>query len=877
MERICLEWGVDSATKQAAFKTLQGFLSLQRVSGSGSATSVASQEQELVSEQIWLICALHIAVQTSTSRTTQISLAGILKMFPDVSLRLLTNQLRRVNQEVSATIMTPVVAEHFEGFTHLLMLTHSIFTKYSSLFRDKVGEVKDNSNLLGSGWLLYLNAKAQLSLRQDLYDGTLLLFCVIDFLMSVASKVESDSGTTTQASEKRVRMLTNNQDNVFDEVRKLQVEQFNSLLHESDTVQGAFQGHEALLSTSILLAELYDSFLSHISMVQIFWVDERLWLRSIDAGIGIAQRSTDSFSFGGAARLQHAASPVNQAVMMSVRALSSGHLNVGSSAPKLFASDPVTPIKPRTGKRRHEALSSSKQAFSPFAPVTRTPAHPLVPATPFTRAIKCVSWLLPRVEGRSEHPGIVLKGFFEKLKPNNKAFGEKLLESLVAHITALCTRVKFPVHTQLFANTNGIGGAAKKRKTGEEDNFTMCSRRVQCLKLFWAYLENMLSQEQQRLQQLGRPSNFTSWLSSMKFHSCLLACCVELVVFSYKYTAIEFPHAVHLFELSSWDYIKVLETVVRQDSSMPKQLVARLNRIERQCVEFHCWKSGDMLCKVLGDPKQNYRAWIHAQFQPPSSSSSSSSFSSSSSSDSKSNSKQLSSTQAAILLFFRKVQRDIDACVDILCGHNGLDIPLHAQDLVLDLMRHVLTEKLDMLWDTHLHRIVLCALFAASRVAKLTDITFQKLIAAYDLHFSADSVLVVHQEQLCLASGQPGNGKKGSMEGVKQSNIIKYYNETFVVQLKVFICDVLVKKTVGAYPMEQQAAEQQPMVSMRSSSSGSQVAKGVYLSPMQDKNASARKTKSMTPMTQALYAFGGRNTGKSLDEVNRKLFESKNT
>lgn len=65
-------------------------------------------------------------------------------------------------------------------------------------------------------------------------------------------------------------------------------------------------------------------------------------------------------------------------------------------------------------------------------------------------------------------------------------------------------------------------------------------------KLYYRILESLLVSESQRLKE----DNFTPMLTNDMFHRSLLACCLEIVTFSYKITLFPFPSIINSFQVS---------------------------------------------------------------------------------------------------------------------------------------------------------------------------------------------------------------------------------------------------------------------------------------------------------------------------------------
>ena len=52
------------------------------------------------------------------------------------------------------------------------------------------------------------------------------------------------------------------------------------------------------------------------------------------------------------------------------------------------------------------------------------------------------------------------------------------------------------------------------------------------------------------------------------FHRSLLACCIEIVLFSYKMTRMAFPYILDQFDLRPFEFCKIVESVVRHEADV---------------------------------------------------------------------------------------------------------------------------------------------------------------------------------------------------------------------------------------------------------------------------------------------------------------------
>ncbi|XP_077385578.1 retinoblastoma-like protein 1 [Festucalex cinctus] len=112
--------------------------------------------------------------------------------------------------------------------------------------------------------------------------------------------------------------------------------------------------------------------------------------------------------------------------------------------------------------------------------------------------------------------------------------------------------------------------------------------------LFYKILENVLMQETKRLQ--GK--DMSALLEQDIFHCSLLACCLEVVLFSYS-SQRTFPWIVNVFKLAPFYFFKVIEVFIRSEEGLSRDMVKHLNRVEEQVLESRAWTADSALWNAL--------------------------------------------------------------------------------------------------------------------------------------------------------------------------------------------------------------------------------------------------------------------------------------
>ncbi|XP_015277701.1 PREDICTED: retinoblastoma-like protein 2 [Gekko japonicus] len=96
----------------------------------------------------------------------------------------------------------------------------------------------------------------------------------------------------------------------------------------------------------------------------------------------------------------------------------------------------------------------------------------------------------------------------------------------------------------------------------------------------------------QRTQAQGEPGTFPKGKAILEhdvFHRSLLACCLEIITYSYK-SADSFPLITDIFDVPAFHFYKVIEILIRAEDGLCREVVKHLNHIEEQILESLAWK-----------------------------------------------------------------------------------------------------------------------------------------------------------------------------------------------------------------------------------------------------------------------------------------------
>ncbi|KAF4081286.1 hypothetical protein AMELA_G00159820 [Ameiurus melas] len=108
--------------------------------------------------------------------------------------------------------------------------------------------------------------------------------------------------------------------------------------------------------------------------------------------------------------------------------------------------------------------------------------------------------------------------------------------------------------------------------------------------LYYKTLEGIIDQEKKRLGD----SDLSCILEQDMFHRSLIACCLEIVIFSYHAPG-EFQWVLQIFDIPPYHFYKVIEVLVRAEEGLVREVVKHLNHVEEQVLDNLAWKESSPL------------------------------------------------------------------------------------------------------------------------------------------------------------------------------------------------------------------------------------------------------------------------------------------
>eukprot|EP00871_Galdieria_phlegrea_P000255 jgi/Galph1/122/GphlegSOOS_G4850.1 len=490
-------------------------------------------------------------------------------------------------------------------------------------------------------------------------------------------------------------------------------------------------------------------------------------------------------------------------------------------------------------------------------------------------SITAVSWLRKIARTRPE----VVAGHLEgELETSNK-------------LRQFCELCGSDMYRTIISNANQLVWSFLEKNSWYSKE-VVHERKSEILGLYYHALEGMLIAEEKRLNQ----QNFCNLLNNSHFHGSLTACSILCSVACYgREDWNSILSILKGIEASAFEHTKIIVSFIATIENAPRNIQKFLLKSDEALVEYVCWQDFpfieylekvliDMLNAQSVDKDNTYLPLsFHADCVPE-------------------------SVPYSVVVFFRKLLRIASEKVREFCSR----IPISAvfEELVLRTVNFILTRKLLLLKNRHVDTIIMCSIFAVSKIAK-EPLKFNDIAAYYrDIHQKKGLQLIEIEDNL----------SRVYLEDEKYGDIIEFYNMYFIKNLRSFLLEylksVLEEKTTSLFedngkeisgpstpnkvPLQSRSSYGQtyssgadgmpytPPANPRASPSR-KIGK-VTISPMspEGRRQMARRT-PMTPNTRALYAFGespGEGAGRlsrlvsggesSLNGVEDQLQDSRN-
>ncbi|NXF78258.1 RB protein, partial [Sclerurus mexicanus] len=490
----------------------------------------------------------------------------------------------------------------------------------------------------------------------------------------------------------------------------------------------------------------------------------------------------------------------------------------------------------------------------------------ILPQTPVRAAMNNIQQLIMILNSATDKPSDTLITYFNNCTVNPQESILKRVESF-DHI-----------FKKKFAEAVGQGWA----ETGSQ-------RYRLGVRLYYRVMESMLKSEEERLSV----QNFSTLLNDNIFHTSLLACAVEVVMATYGRNAsqsdgtsaetdLSFPWILNVFDLKAFDFYKVIESFIRAEPSLTREMIKHLERCEHRIMESLAWQSGSPLFDLIKQSKEregqtdqpettatpstpfqhNHTAadlYLSPVKSPKKKASGPPPTANSTPSAQPAASPQTQKPQKSISLslFYKKVfllayRRLHTLFLQLLSEHPDLE------SLIWTLFQYTLQNEYELMRDRHLDQIMMCSMYGICKV-KNVDLRFKIIVSAY--------------KELCNTNQE--TFKRVLIREEQYDSIIVFYNLVFMQKLKTNILQYASNRPPTLSPIPHV-----PRSPYQFSNSPRRVPAGsnIYISPLKSPykfSDGFQSPTKMTPRSRILVSIGESfGTSEKFQKINQMLCNS---
>ncbi|KAK0166251.1 hypothetical protein PV328_004690 [Microctonus aethiopoides] len=260
-------------------------------------------------------------------------------------------------------------------------------------------------------------------------------------------------------------------------------------------------------------------------------------------------------------------------------------LSVGDFDERIFlgadASDNIgSPTKMLNVEDLQEQFQLKREQIRDLAPPTPLTGRKylrskdITSVTPVSTATQSVIRLQALLAGRQAAPSEGLQEMFASCSSDVKSFVENKVKEIGESFCASYTQ------SSEDNETSNLDFGKKRLILGQT--------------LFYKLLEIILNEE----KRIKPDYDVTILLINEVFLQCLFACCLEIVIWSYKNKDRTFPWIIDALNVEPYNFYKVIEVIVRAEQ-LARDVVKHLNDIEEKILESQAWKSNSPLWQAI--------------------------------------------------------------------------------------------------------------------------------------------------------------------------------------------------------------------------------------------------------------------------------------
>ncbi|XP_030016262.1 retinoblastoma-like protein 2 isoform X1 [Sphaeramia orbicularis] len=337
-----------------------------------------------------------------------------------------------------------------------------------------------------------------------------------------------------------------------------------------------------------------------------------------------------------------------------------------------------------------------------------------------------------------------------------------------------------------------------RSNAGSEKNKTLVKCCCEAERWYYKILENLLEQERKRPDFRG----FSGILENELFHCCLVVCCLEITMFT-NHLPCDFTLLLNIFNLTPYNFWKVIEPVLRAGVVLPLTVVSHLGKVEERVVEGLAWSGDSPLwqetranecrlptCQQVMPPKQ-LEDPSGATLQP----------------DQNLPGAEVSlesltvdrpQTSSTLYIFTRKVYSLKAERLRKMCSL--LDVPDELRLKIWTCFEYSLVHCTDLMVDRHLDQLLLCALYIMPKITRF-ELPFKQILNCYkslpNINKSVCKKVLIssgdaenaptenNQSSSLPTPNTPSTHYPGTHQG-NRANLIDFYNQIYSSRMENF-------------------------------------------------------------------------------------------
>ncbi|XP_035287972.1 retinoblastoma-associated protein isoform X2 [Anguilla anguilla] len=498
-----------------------------------------------------------------------------------------------------------------------------------------------------------------------------------------------------------------------------------------------------------------------------------------------------------------------------------------------------------------------------FAQLERTPKknqlgdEPVVipPQTPVRAAMNSIQQLRVVLASASDAPSEVLSAYFKNCTVDPTQEITQRVRRLGEHFS------------QRFAQAMG----QRCMEIGSQ-RFTLGTR------LYYRVMESMLKSEERRLSV----QNFSKLLNDSAFHTSLLACALEVVTATYRGTGgfgvavetdLSFPWILDVFQLVAYDFYKVIESFIKAEPSLSRDMIKHLEHCEHLVMESIAWRGDSPLFELLhqareegpgeqaeppatlNQPLQHNHTAADLYLSPlrPSNRMSPGAEAQAIPTPHYPTQAPRHPRSTSLSLFYKKVYRLAYLRLNMMCSRLLTSHP-ELEPVMWTLFQHTLQHEYELMRDRHLDQLMMSAMYAICKVKNI-DLRFKTIVTAYK------NLPNTNQETF----------KRVLIRDGQYDSIIVFYNLVFMQRLKTNILQYASPRPPTLSPIPNVPCSPYKYPNSPRKVPGSN---NVYISPLK----SSRMSPSViTPRSRILVSIGesfGISSSDKFSKINQMVSSS---